>query len=59
MTKKVVTIVSNHLTNEPQRKCQRYSKLQKGRIQVNQPHVIGEYNSYMGGVDKLDGYLTH
>ena len=56
---KVVTVLSNRLTEEPSSKCKRYSKIQKCKIDVPQPNLIRMYNAYMGGVDQLDGYLNN
>ena len=56
---KVVTVVSNQMTEAPTSKCKRYSKVQKCKIDVPQSHLIGKYNAYMGGVDQLDGYLNN
>ena len=56
---KVVTVVSNQLTEAPTSKCKQYSKVQKCKIDVSQPHLIRKYNAYMGGVDQLDIYLNN
>ena len=36
---KVVTVVSNQLTEAPTSKCKQYSKVQKCKIDVPQPHL--------------------
>ena len=46
---KVVTMRSNQLTEAPTSKCKRYSRV----------HVIRKYNTHMGGIDQLDGYLNN
>lgn len=55
----VVTLASNHTSSAPLSTCKRYSRIQKARINVPQPHVICKYNRYMGGVDLLDGFLNN
>ena len=54
----MVTVVSNQLTKAPASTWKRYSKVQKRKIDVPQPHSIRKYNAYMRGVDQLDGYLN-
>ena len=56
---KLVTVVSNQLMEGPTSRCKRYSKVQKCKIDVPQPHLIQKYNAYIGGVDQLDGYLNN
>lgn len=50
----VVAIASNCLGVEPQSGVKRYSQKEKRMIQVQRPHLIGEYNRKMGGVDRMD-----
>ena len=63
---KVVTVVSDQLTEAPTSKCKRYSKVQKRKIDVLQPHLIWNYHAYIGRggggvgrVDQLDVYLNN
>jgi DNA excision repair protein ERCC-6 len=53
----VVTIGSNHLSHSPLGKAKRYSRKDKKRVDISQPHLIKRYNEGMGGVDLLDRLL--
>ena len=63
---KVVTVVCNQLTEAPTSNHKRYSKVQKCKIDVPQPHLSRKYNANMGWeggggggwVDQLHGYLN-
>lgn len=50
----VVTVVSNCHSVLPISQAKRWSNKEKKSIFVDQPHVISQYNRYMGGVDRLD-----
>ena len=39
---------------EPVGSAQRWSSLEKKRIEIPQPFLIGQYNRNMGGVDRMD-----
>uniref|UniRef100_A0A673C3E2 PiggyBac transposable element-derived protein domain-containing protein n=1 Tax=Sphaeramia orbicularis TaxID=375764 RepID=A0A673C3E2_9TELE len=53
-----VTLISSHAAVEPQDKARRWSKQEKAFLDVNQPHVVKEYNTFMGGVDLNDGCIA-
>lgn len=50
----VVTIASNCHGIEPIGKAARWSRTEHKSVDITQPFVIGEYNKYMGGVDRMD-----
>ena len=49
-----VTLLSTYVAAEPLRDVRRYDKKMKRFIQVSRPAIVGEYNSFMGGVDIQD-----
>lgn len=49
-----VRLLSNHATIEPVTKIKRYNRVEKKDILVPQPNLIADYNTHMGGVDKMD-----
>lgn len=55
---RLVTLISSHTTVEPQDKAHRRSKQEKAFLDVNQPHIVKEYNTFMGWVDLNDGCIT-
>jgi hypothetical protein len=50
----VVTMASTGHGTSPMAAVQRYSKAEKKVIYVNRPCIVGEYNKYMGGTDRMD-----
>ena len=50
----VVTLASNMSGVFPMHSAKRWSMKDKKYIQVEQPHVVHEYNKTMGGVDLMD-----
>lgn len=44
---------------EPEGKCMRWVKDEKKKVYVPQPHVVGNYNANMGGVDLIDRYVPY
>lgn len=50
----VVSAASTAYGMNPMSNVQRYSKAKKQKISVSRPCVIGQYNKYMGGVDRMD-----
>jgi len=50
----VVTLASNCHGMEPAGSAQRWSSAEKRRVEITQPYLIGQYNKYMGGVDRMD-----
>ncbi|XP_041376624.1 piggyBac transposable element-derived protein 2-like [Gigantopelta aegis] len=57
-TNKCVTLLSTYVGTDPVNKIKRYDRSTKSFIDVDQPAVIGIYNSKMGGVDLLDMMCT-
>uniref|UniRef100_A0A3B4WCQ9 PiggyBac transposable element-derived protein 3-like n=1 Tax=Seriola lalandi dorsalis TaxID=1841481 RepID=A0A3B4WCQ9_SERLL len=53
-----VTLISSHTAVEPQDKAHRWSKQEKAFLDVNRPHIVKEYNTFMGGVDLIDGCIA-
>ena len=53
-----VTLISSHTAVEPQDKARRWSKQEKAFLDVNRPHIVKEYNTFMGGVDLIDGCIA-
>ena len=50
----VVTVASSCHSVQPIGNVQRYSCTEKKKIAVPRPSVIGEYNCFMGGTDRMD-----
>lgn len=50
----VVTAASNCHAVHPLGKASRYSQANHDRVTVDVPHLIQQYNSFMGGVDRFD-----
>ena len=51
---RVVTVVSNTNGVSPVRPVLRWVSSEKRKVPVNQPHVVHQYNMFMGGVDRMD-----
>lgn len=51
---KPVHVVSSFCSAEPVEEVRRWSARCKRYIDVSRPHIVGEYNKYMGGVDLND-----
>lgn len=58
MDNAVVTVASTGHGTLPVSSVQRFSQAQKKVIQVTRPHMIGEYNRYMGGTDLMDENIS-
>lgn len=54
----VVSMASTSYGIEPISNVSRYSQTLKRSVQVARPHVIGMYNKYMGGTDRMDEDLA-
>ncbi|GLD72885.1 piggyBac transposable element-derived protein 3-like protein [Lates japonicus] len=55
---KSVTLISSYCATESQDKVQRWSKSDKAFVEVNRPHIVKEYNTFMGGIDLLDACVA-
>ena len=53
----VVTVVSNFTGVQPLQRARRWSRAESRRVEIQQPHLISQYNSHMGGVDRMDQNL--
>ena len=51
---KSVTLIYSYVGLEPTSQVQRYNKKKTEYIHINRPAIIKEYNSSMGGIDRLD-----
>uniref|UniRef100_A0A0L8G1G3 PiggyBac transposable element-derived protein domain-containing protein n=1 Tax=Octopus bimaculoides TaxID=37653 RepID=A0A0L8G1G3_OCTBM len=56
--KNVTVYMSPCFKVEPLQKVQRWLKECKAKDSVSQPHVFKNYNTYMGGVDKHDWWIS-
>lgn len=54
----IVTVASTLAGVNPIGKTRRYSKAEKKYVSVDQPHCISLYNTYMGGVDRMDENIS-
>lgn len=54
---KVVTCATNFIPLS-EGKCRRWSREEKSKIHVCQPEIFSHYNTYMGGVDKMDQLIA-
>lgn len=50
---KVVKLLSSFAGELPKAQVRRYGKANKKYINIERPHVVGEYNRHMGGVDLI------
>ncbi|XP_057677371.1 piggyBac transposable element-derived protein 2-like [Corythoichthys intestinalis] len=55
---KSVTLISSYCAVEPQDTVRRWSKADKKFLEVRRPHIVREYNTFVGGVDLLDGCIA-
>jgi hypothetical protein len=55
---KCVTLISSYLGEEPRDKCRRWSKTEKKFLEVDRPHIVQEYNRFMGGIDLIDACVA-
>ncbi|XP_039545881.1 piggyBac transposable element-derived protein 3-like [Pimephales promelas] len=56
---KAVTLISSYCAVEPQDKARRWRKSDKAFVEVNRPHIVKEYNKFMGGIDLLDASVAN
>lgn len=55
----IVTIGTNIISSSPLKELNRYSKEQKKKISIPFPSILSNYNSFMGGTDKLDQFISN
>uniref|UniRef100_A0A3P9CGN5 PiggyBac transposable element-derived protein domain-containing protein n=1 Tax=Maylandia zebra TaxID=106582 RepID=A0A3P9CGN5_9CICH len=55
---KSVTLISSYCATEPQDTIRRWSKSGKAFVEVKRPHIVKEYNTFMGGIDLLDACIA-
>lgn len=55
---KPVTMASNYMSIGSADQCKRWNKQTKEYLNISRPEVIKNYNSHMGGVDKMDFLIT-
>ena len=53
-----VKMLSNHQGTLPAQNVKRWSRQNKKQVTLNQPKCIADYNSHMGGVDKMDWLIN-
>lgn len=54
MDNSIVSTASNNLGVQPISSVKRYSQKDETSVQVRRPHLFGEYNRFMGGVNRMD-----
>lgn len=54
----VVTVASNSVGVRPVERVFRYSAKEKKRLPIRRPKLVGVYNNYMGGVDRMDENIS-
>ena len=50
----VVTMLSNCFGVEPLTQARRWSAADKKHVQIPMPHMVAQYNRFMGGTDRMD-----
>ena len=50
----LVNVASNCHGSQHTKNVLRYSQAEKKNIHITRPHVVGGYNKYMGGTDRMD-----
>lgn len=55
----IVTVASNIFSVEPLANTKRYNRKERKDVQILQPNLIKQYNSYMGGVDLHDNAIAN
>lgn len=55
---KPVTLISSYVATEPVEKIKRYCKEAKGKVDVDCPQIVKEYNKHMGGMDLADMLIS-
>ena len=55
----IVTVCSTVFGTEPMSKVQRWSRVEKRRIDVDRSHVVERYNKTMRGTDRQDQHINN
>ena len=55
----VVTVCSTVSGTEPMKKVEKWSRIEKKKIDVDRPHYVGPYYKTMGGADRQDQYVNN
>ena len=55
----VVTVCSTVFGTEPIKKVQRWSRIEKKKIDVDRPHIVEPYCKTMGGTDRQDQHVNN
>ena len=56
--KSSVHLASTYVSEEPVGHCERFDRTRREKVNVRRPHIVKEYNTFMGGVDKMDMLLA-
>ncbi|XP_055848110.1 piggyBac transposable element-derived protein 3-like [Episyrphus balteatus] len=55
----IVTVLSNHLMDQPINQAKRFDRKQRKHINIPMPNAIRQYNVTMGGVDLFDNATSN
>ena len=55
----IVTVCSTVFGTEPIKKVQRWSRIEKKKIDVDRPYIVERYNKTMGGTDRQDQHVNN
>ena len=55
----VVTVCSTVFGTEPMKTMQRWSRIEKKKIDVDRPHIVEQYYKTMGGTDRQDQHVNN
>ena len=55
----VVTVCSTVFGTEPMKTMQRWSRIEKKKIDVDHPHIVEPYYKTMGGTDRQDQHVNN
>lgn len=56
---KCVALASNYIGIGKSDKAYRFDKLEKQKISIDRPQIDREYNTYMGGVDLMNQFISY
>ena len=54
----IVIIGSNVIQSQPLEELQRFSKVERKKVTIRFPSILLDYNSFMGGTDKMDQFIS-